>query len=506
VRHLIRRLPLATGLAAALSLAVVSASVAQPSADLAAKARRGQEAMAAGRFAEAAALYSEIVRVMPDEPGLRLNLGMALAMAGRSREAVPHLQTALRLRPDLFPASLFLGMAHMELGQPDRAVEPLEKFVAAQPDNREARQILADALLTLERPEAAARHFRTLTEQDPQDPRAWYGLGSSYEAVSGDAFEELQVSWPDSVEILLLVADLMVSQERDKSAFALYREALEKRPGMADVHEALAALYERSDHPDWAAVERDKARALPPPDCRSASLECDFRAGRYAAVFEAARSLQTAEGRYWRSRAAGELSREAFARLEQLPPSPEVTLVRVQVLSAQRRYRQSKEELQKAMEAWPEDPRIRRELASLLFIAREYDAARPILETLLRQAPDDPHLNILLGQVWLEQRQPAKAVPFLEKALAGDPERPHARAVLGRAYLDAGEAEKAVPHLEAARESDEDGSLHFQLARAYQATGQADRARQTRQAFQEIRRANAAREESEREELEITPP
>jgi predicted Zn-dependent protease len=506
VRYLTRPLVLTIALVAALSLAVVSGSVAQPSGDLAAKARRGQEAMAAGRFGEAATLYAEIVRVMPDEPGLRLNLGMALAMAGRSREAVPHLQTALRLRPDLLPASLFLGMAHLDLGQPDRAVEPLQAFVTAQPDNREARLMLADALLTLERHEDAARHFRTLSQQDPQDPRAWYGLGRSYEGVSQDAFEELEASAPESAQILLLVADLMVSQERDKSAFTLYREALEKRPGVAEAHEALAGIYDRSGHPDWAAAERDRARALPPLDCRSPNLECDFRAGRYTTVLEGARPLQTAEGWYWRSRAAGELALEAFARLEQLPPSPEATLIRVQVLSAQRRYRQSKEELQKAVEAWPEDPRIRRELASLLFIAREYEAARPLLETLLRQTPDDPHLNILLGQLWLEQRQPAKAVPYLEKAVAGDPERLHAHAVLGRAYLDAGEAEKAVPRLEAALQADEDGSVHFQLARAYQATGQADRARETRRAFQEFRRADAAREESEREEFAITPP
>jgi predicted Zn-dependent protease len=127
--------------------------------------------MGAGRFDEAATIYAELVRAVPGEPGLRLNLGMALAMAGRPREAVPHLEAALMGRPDLLPAALFLGAVQMELGQPARAVEPLETFLAAQPDHTDARQMLGEALLALERHDSAARQFRILSEQAPKDPR-----------------------------------------------------------------------------------------------------------------------------------------------------------------------------------------------------------------------------------------------------------------------------------------------------------------------------------------------
>jgi lipopolysaccharide biosynthesis regulator YciM len=63
-------------------------------------------------------------------------------------------------------------------------------------------------------------------------------------------------------------------------------------------------------------------------------------------------------------------------------------------------------------------------------------------------------------------RQPAKAIPCLEKAVEADPKQLRARAVLGRAYVDDGQPARAVLHLEAAHPTDEDGSLHFQLARA----------------------------------------
>jgi tetratricopeptide (TPR) repeat protein len=484
-----------------------SAALAAPSPqDLAALAERGKAAMAAGRFAEAAELYTEIVRALPDEPGMLLNLGMALCMAGRPAEAVAPLEAALKRRPDLAPASLFLGKARMDLGRPAQAVKPLETFLAAQPDNADARRMLAEALFGVRRLEEAARAYRKLAEQAPQDPKAWYGLGRSYELQAQDALADLQTSAPESVWVGLLVADGLVAQERDTSAFVLYREALEKRPDLAEAREALAGIYERKGHPDWAAVEREKARAVPPPDCRTPSLECDFRAGRFAEVIEAARPVRTPESRYWLSRAENELARQAFARLERLPPSPEAVLVRVDILRSQRRYTESKAALEKALAAWPDDARIRHELATLLLIGHELEAARPLLEGLLQRAPDSPELNLLLGELWVDARRPEKALPYLERAVHGDPKLLHAQALLGRAYVDAGEAERALPHLEAALETDVDGSLHFQLARAYQAAGKADLARKAREEFQEIRQANETRAKAEDEEFTITPP
>jgi predicted Zn-dependent protease len=463
--------------------------------------------MAAGRFEEASSLYASVVQALPNEPGMRMNLGMALSMAGKIREAVPHLQAALKLRPDLAPASLFLGAAYLELGQPAQAVAPLQKFVAKEPGHLEGRQMLAGALLSLERWDKAAREYRPLCEEDPRNPASWFGLGRSYEGLSRHAFEALQAEAPESSFLLLLVAQGLVAQERDKSAFPLLREAIGKRPGLAEAHEALAQIYERSGHPEWAAVERDKAGKVPPPDCRTAkSLECDFRAGRYQMALDAARPLRTAEARFWTSRAAGELAREAFARLEALPPSPEATLVRVETLRAQRRYLESKEELRKAASLWPDDLRIRREQATLAFIAHEYGEARPLLEDLLKHEPGSAELNLLLGETWLESKDPGKAIPCLEKALTADPGQLRIRAVLGRAYVEAGQAERAAPHLEAALPTDDDGSLHLQLARAYRETGRTDQAARTLGAFQELRKANEARLESDKQEFAIAPP
>jgi predicted Zn-dependent protease len=498
---------LAGGWLTILLLVAGGTGYAGPQADdLTAKAQQAKEAMAAGRFDEASSLYGAIARALPSEAGMQMNLGMALFMGGRAREAVPPLQTALRLKPDLLPASLFLGAAYVEMGQAAKAVAPLQKFVAAQPDHHDARQMLADSLLALERWEPAARHYRVLAQQAPEDPKAWYGLERGYEGLSRQAFETLQKTEPDSPYLSLLVAEASVAQERDKSAFPLLREAIAKKARAAEAHEALAQIYERAGHPDWANVEREKAKAIPPPDCRAASLECDFRDARYQQVLDAARALRTAEGKYWTSRAADVLARQAFDHLTALPPSPEAALVEVEVLRAQRRFDQSKEALAKAAASWPADPRIRREQATLFYISRRYAEARPLLEEALTREPESAELNLLLGESWVESKEPAKAIPFLEKAVAVDPSLLRARAVLGRAYVEDGQAARAIAPLEAAQSTDEDGSLHFQLARAYRETGQVDRATRALQAFQEIRKAHEARLESDQQEFAITPP
>jgi predicted Zn-dependent protease len=490
-----------------LVLAVSLAAAQTGADDLAAKAQRGKEAMAASRFDEAASLYREIVRALPNEPGMLLNLGMAEAMAGRPRDALPHLRAAARLKPDLLPAWLFLGATHMELAEPQAAVTPLQKVVTAQPDNVQARQMLAQALLELERWEAAAHQFRALSERTPQDPQAWHGLGRSYEGLTRASYDALRRVAPESPYVLLLTADALATQGKHANAFRLYREAADKRPRSREPREALAKIYEQTGHADWAAAEREKARRVPLPDCRArAGLECDFRAGRYAQVLAAARPLRTAQARYWTARAAQELAVQAFARLGGLPPSAEAALLRAQVLGGQGRHVEAAGELRQALQSWPDDARLRRELATSLYQARDFDAARPLLEDLLKQEPVAADLAFMLGDAYLQQQQGPKAIPALESALTADPKLLPARAALGRAYMLAGDAAAALPHLEAARETDEDGSLHYQLSRAYQTSGQADRAEQALRRSQELREAAEARQRELQQEFTITPP
>src|SRR5258708_7563809 len=123
--------------------------------------------MADRRYDEAARLYSDLARAAPENPGLLLNLGLALQFAGRYREAIAAFDGALKLQPGMTQAKFLTGMAYQKLGEPEHALGPLGDAVRADPSNKIARLEFADALLATGRFRESALHFRDLAELHP---------------------------------------------------------------------------------------------------------------------------------------------------------------------------------------------------------------------------------------------------------------------------------------------------------------------------------------------------
>jgi len=456
---------------------------------LAERSRAGKELMAAGRYAEAAATYRELVRALPGNAGLLVNLGMALHLSGKDQEAIPHLEAALRLDPSSLPANLFLGAARLRLGRGEAAVAPLQMAVRLQPDNLEVRSTLAEALMGLDRPAQAEPHLRRITQLAPADPAAWFNLGQAYEELAGRSFHDLLEQDPESPLTLALVAEVRLDEGQRGAAFQLYRQAAERAPTMRGLHAALARIYEETGHADWAAIEQEKERRLGAPDCTREIFACAFAAGKYRDVLAAAAQSKALDAPYWRVRAYNELAAQSFVRLTSLPPSVHSYEWQAETSRHQRRYAESAEQWRKALALAPGDPRLLTELAVSLRLGRDLTEAQRVLEEAVRAAPDAPETNFLLGDVLVARDQPARAIPFLERAVRADPRAPHAHGALGRAYALVGRPADAIPHLKQSLESDVDGSLRLQLGRAYQATGQTELARAALKDYEESRKS-----------------
>ena len=444
-----------------LFLALIPAQAAHwPQEDrLALKSQRAKELMAEGRFAQAIPLYRELDRAIPNNPGLKLNLGMALDMSGRQREAIPELEAAVKLKPDLAPAWLFLGSARLNLGETTLAVKALQVVLNLQPDNREASQMLAGALFSLGRVEEAAQQYHKLTEADPESPPAWYGLGRSYEALSGRAFDKLQEVAPQSSYLLALLAETRLRDKQFSSAFYLFRRALAEKPTLRGLHRALAEIYRQTEHPDWAAVEEEKESQLPSPDCAKQTLECDYIAGRYSELVAAAKGGSTSESYYWRSRAYNELALRAFAQLGELAPSMELHQLKANILNSQKKYSEAAGEWREALKLSPGDAELQKQLAISLKLGQDYSAALELLKSLLRQQPASGELNYLTGDTLLDLQRAEEAIPLLKRAAIHDPKSLAVHKSLARADLATGKVMDAIPHLKAALPSDDDGSL-----------------------------------------------
>jgi predicted Zn-dependent protease len=275
---------------------------------------------------------------------------------------------------------------------------------------------------------------------------------------------------------------------------------------MRGLHAQVAGVYRLSGHPDWAAVEEEKEQRLPEPDCRTQTLECRFREGQFLELLASSRSAHSAESYYWSSRAYNELALRAFARMGQLPPSPEQHELKAHIFNGQKRYAEAAQEWRDALAFSPSDKQIQKQLAITLKFSQGYAAALPLLQALLHQQPASAELNYLTGETLLDLQRTEEAIPLLVRAVGRDPNLIGARKGLGRAYLAAGRPRDAIPQLKAALPADEDGSLHYQLARAYQATGQGDLAKEMLEEYQKTQRSASVATVNARRQVEITAP
>jgi predicted Zn-dependent protease len=459
-------------------------AAAQP----AARSRAAAKAMDQGRFDEAAGIYRELLQSMPDEGGLLMNLGMALAMGGHEAEAIAPLQRAVALEPALVPAHLFLGSSYLAVGRPTDAIAPLKRVVAARATDVESRRMLAQAYAEASRPNEAVAELRALTGIAPRLPAGWFALGHAYNAVTQDAMAGFNDEPEDSPWRQLLVADALLADGRLTDAFALHRATQQRLPSMVSIHDSIARIYELSGHADWAAVERGKG-LLSPAACGGRKALCEFRAGRYRAALAAAMAGKDLESRYWRARAATELALAAFKQLEQLPDSRERREMRATLALSQRRYTDAIAELKVALTFSPKDPGLLDDLGTAYYSTRDYDKAVEAFTPLLADHPDDARLLTLVGDSMLQLQRPDEALPMLKRAVERDQADAMPRLALGRAYLQKGDFAAAVPLIEAQLSHDNDGSLHVQLARAYAGLGQKDKAETLLKESQEIQRA-----------------
>jgi len=346
--------------------------------------------------------------------------------------------------------------------------------------------------------------LRKVTELAPNLPGGWYALGHAYNAIKQEAIAAFDTRPEDSSWRQLLGADALLANGRLIDAFTVYREVLERLPSMVSAHDSVSRIYEQTGHAEWAARERaiGTRSAI---DCVARKALCEFRAGRYRSALTAALAQPDSESRYWQARAANELALGAFKRINELADSPERRAVRATLARVEDRYIDAIAELKAALTFAPGDPALVYELASAYYSAQDYEQAVATLSPQLQARPGEARLLKLTGYSLLRLRRLEEAVPVLQLAVERDATDPGPRLALGQAYLQNGDFAAAIPLIEPQLADDRDGSLHAQLARAYNGLGQRDKSVPLLVRSQEIERA--ARERSEAAgQRTITPP
>ena len=451
-----------------LSVAVLACTLIAAAQETApALAERARHAMDQERYAEAVALYKRMLKILPDEPGVKLNLALALDAASRPREALKYLEQIRSAEAENPRFWFLLGIEYQKLRQPGKAVGPLETAVKLSPHEWNFRLELADALLGSGAWHQAAGAFRALSAERPSDTRVMAGLARSDLALANEAYRALTQSAPGSSFRLSLDA-LTAAENGDRAkAAGLYREAQAAQP---------AAPWLEAEQRGASDDSTDAGHPL-------ARL---FHHGDLEAVVERTASARTPEELYWRARAGTGLARIALARLASLPPSPEAHELAGIALRQAGRWEDSRLEFQEAVKLAPGDRRLEGEFAEACWLSRRYDDAVALLSQLTAKEPSRGEWQYELGDSLFNLGRPEEALPYLRRANALSPDDFAIQATFGKVLLLTGRFQEAASILERAASRDSDGSIHFQLAAAYRNLGRADLAKQALAAQKEI--------------------
>lgn len=227
----------------------------------------------------------------------------------------------------------------------------------------------------------------------------------------------------------------------------------------------------------------------------------DFQTTSFAAQALKKNSKTRAEGLYWESKADQKLAIAALVRAGEIDAnSPRMHVLLGDVFREKRLWDEAEAEYRKAVALDRKNRNARLSLAITWFAELKTDEAFNLDESLLTEDGTDPEANLLAGEILVQRNQFSQAEPYLLKCANLKPELvPRYHALLGRVYSEIDRVQAAIAEYKLGLSTDEDGSIHYQLARLYQKSGNKAGADQ---AFKEARRLKDRRNDRARLVLE----
>lgn len=234
---------------------------------------------AVGELERAIAASERAVALDPSLAIAHNNLGTFYTRRGDLEAAERSIRRALKLDPDFAEASNNLGNVHLAGGRHEAALEAYERALKLRPRYVEAWVNRGAALGEVGRFGEAARSYQRALELDPDRTAAHLGLGRARlelgEAEGASAaFEEVLARDSTSLEGIEGLARSLASMKRDSAALEVLDRALElhsRDPGLHHLYgqvllgrgEAAAAISHLEKALDGDASRRPGA---PPPD------------------------------------------------------------------------------------------------------------------------------------------------------------------------------------------------------------------------------------------------
>jgi len=440
---------------------------------------------------------AHLEKVAPGSSRSEQLLAESYATSNEWPSAVIHFQSALAASPNRAGLHVELGEVLLRAGKVNQAIREFDEELRRDPGNPHALVRRGEARLIQENVEAALQDWEKAIAIDVEQTERLLGLR---EAGFGDsALEQLTDATREKIQ--KLAGDL---QDRNSPAAHLALAFLAEQNGnfsRAATEATLAASTARKDVADKTCTEADVDLALQHGQFSevapcvelaltsrtSAKLRIRvasalLEAGEYETALRTLEGLpaadrNSAEVSYWRARGYEKLATAAYLRLYQADPnSYRLHQLMGDLEAAKGDDGKAIEEYRAAIALRPSVSNLHYSLGHLLWKDLKVPEARVEFEAELALNPRHPGALNDLGDTYLLEHQPNKALPYLVRALAADSENLDIHRDLGTAYSELGDYRKAEEHFKIAMSNDHDGSVHYKLARVYQALGEKENA------------------------------
>ena len=224
--------PKTTSTSAGATPPVSAVGAETPSAVTAVSYESAESAFGAGRYPEAAQLFSAYNATHPENPWGHYMLGMSAWKTGEHEQALNAFDQALQLDPShrksLFNSSRVL----LESSRPKAALERIEKALAQEPMSNEGLRLLGRARYELGDVDGAIQAYRRALSIDERDVWSMNNMGLIY-----------------------------IQQDRSSEALPPLARAVELRSNAPVFQNNLGTALERSGYPTAAAQAYEAAIA-----------------------------------------------------------------------------------------------------------------------------------------------------------------------------------------------------------------------------------------------------
>ncbi|MGE0191796.1 MAG: tetratricopeptide repeat protein [Planctomycetota bacterium] len=203
-----------------------------------------------GRVSEAQVQFKKALAVDESFVAALLNLGSTLDMQSKWGDAIKVYESVLKMREhkDNLRALVNCAFDHEENGSFPKAAKLLEQAHAVAPGDANILVWLGDNMYFQKKWKDAEKRYREAIALDDKLFFAWRGLGFALmeRGRIDDAIAALEKAYalkPDALELLILMGDLYLEEERLEEAFAkfkAYRDAGGDDPDVLDALDELA--------------------------------------------------------------------------------------------------------------------------------------------------------------------------------------------------------------------------------------------------------------------------